>query len=505
MISINNFKTITIMIVNELKPLLGDNWKEKFVHRDCDPEGYSVGIFEDKVLVLNQTTEDLMDYFYDDLDTNSWINIDLALSIVVGKPLIGCGSINKEYLYKGRFGTRSFPRISKNKEYPNTSILGNNFFVHRLIAAVFVPNPDPEKYTIVNHKDSDRSNFNKENLEWCDYSWNALPENKGGKYHFEALYKRDDGIIFTRQQIGEVYGIKDPSVDRSIRENKTYKGHVWEIYDPALEDYLSRHPLQDDWYQHPTMPNVRANGCGVLEVNGKLRIGTKKEYSRGKGYYKVSIGGRGGKIYYTHRLLAECFFNTVIPDNMVVDHIISTSELDTDNSINNLRIVTYKENSKNCVRESQSVSIYDLFGNEVERFESISNLVHKFGSRAENTGSTLTISGKFIRLESNSIIPQESKKFNYIYYKWSADFVCIGAASFLSCLVNEENKKKAANIASEIRKKYLNTGMPAPDGFYYQQGDPWNMLYDPENKELVKKREEIDWLPRSKRGRNAID
>ena len=42
-------------------------------------------------------------------------------------------------------------------------------------------------------------------------------------------------------------------------------------------------------------------------------------------------------------------------------------------------------------------------------------------------------------------------------------------------------------------KKYLNTGMPAPDGFYYQQGDPENMLYDPENKDLIKKREIIKW------------
>ena len=47
------------MIVNELKSLLGDNWKEKFVHRDLwDPDGYGVASFDlggerEKVLAMN--------------------------------------------------------------------------------------------------------------------------------------------------------------------------------------------------------------------------------------------------------------------------------------------------------------------------------------------------------------------------------------------------------------------------------------------------------------------
>ena len=35
--------------------------------------------------------------------------------------------------------------------------------------------------------------------------------------------------------------------------------------------------------------------------------------------------------------------------------------------------------------------------------------------------------------------------------------------------------------------------MPAPDGYYYQQGDPDNMIYDPKNISYVKKREIIKW------------
>ena len=45
-----------------------------------------------------------------------------------------------------------------------------NYFIHRLVAAAFIPNP----YNLpqVNHKDEDRHNNNVNNLEWCDAKYN---------------------------------------------------------------------------------------------------------------------------------------------------------------------------------------------------------------------------------------------------------------------------------------------------------------------------------------------
>lgn len=46
------------------------------------------------------------------------------------------------------------------------------FFVHRLVAAMFLENP--KEYPIVNHKDLDKAHNHVKNLEWCDESANQL-------------------------------------------------------------------------------------------------------------------------------------------------------------------------------------------------------------------------------------------------------------------------------------------------------------------------------------------
>lgn len=45
-----------------------------------------------------------------------------------------------------------------------------NFFIHRLVAEAFIPNPD--NLSCVNHKDENPLNNNVDNLEWCSYQYN---------------------------------------------------------------------------------------------------------------------------------------------------------------------------------------------------------------------------------------------------------------------------------------------------------------------------------------------
>lgn len=53
----------------------------------------------------------------------------------------------------------------------NMNGLSKHRFVHRIVAEAFIDNP--EGYSIVNHKDGDKTNNKVDNLEWCDASYNA--------------------------------------------------------------------------------------------------------------------------------------------------------------------------------------------------------------------------------------------------------------------------------------------------------------------------------------------
>lgn len=82
---------------------------------------------------------------------------------------------------KDRNGTVRFckGRILKpvivGRGYLKVNLYKNNkqkqYYVHRLVAEAFIPNP--ENLPEVNHKDENKLNNNAENLEWCDREYNC--------------------------------------------------------------------------------------------------------------------------------------------------------------------------------------------------------------------------------------------------------------------------------------------------------------------------------------------
>lgn len=496
------------MIRNELKELLPKGWESMFKHRDdWDPEGYSVGIFKlnesdkrETVLAKNDKTSDIMDYFFDD-NLNFEITLDKASLFFTGKK--NTRNIRlKDYSIK-RYKNKGYVLLENcytKSEYPIIEFYGKLLQIHRLIAFVYVPNPYPEKYTIVNHKNRNKFDFKKENLEWCDAKWNNNLENKNTSVH-KRLYKRlNDNKTFTRELLAKEYPDANinsviKNIKKSIRDNSYYNKSKWEIIQLELNEYLSKHPLRDSWYPHPIWKNVRANACGILEINGKLKIGSRNDL-----YYRVQFTNNGNTIIvYSHRVLAECFFGRLLEENEVIDHIIPVSETDINNSIENLKICySQKENMNNEITKSKltkSMSVYDLFGNYKGTYRTAKEFMKSINLKPSSLGHCLTISRKY--LTDNIVCIEE--RLNYIYYKWKIDSygnkICISADSSLGPL--SDNYSPTSGIAIKLRK-YLNTGMPAPDGFYYQQGNPKEMIYDPTNTKLEKKYPEVHWKDRNK-------
>ena len=73
--------------------------------------------------------------------------------------------------YKGRI----LKPITVGNGYLKVTLYKNNkqkpYYIHRLVAEVFIPNP--ENLPEVNHKDENKLNNNAENLEWCDREYNC--------------------------------------------------------------------------------------------------------------------------------------------------------------------------------------------------------------------------------------------------------------------------------------------------------------------------------------------
>lgn len=118
--------------------------------------------------------------------------------------------------------------LNKNKNH-------KNFFIHRLVAEAFIPNP--HNYTIVNHIDGNKQNNKVQNLEWCSQSHNILEA-----YRLKLMKPRKLKINQYDLQgnfIKQWNSIKEIEIFYNCRhisacckgKRKTAKGFIWRYAD----------------------------------------------------------------------------------------------------------------------------------------------------------------------------------------------------------------------------------------------------------------------------------
>lgn len=91
--------------------------------------------------------------------------------------------------------------------------------IHRLVALTFLENP--QRLPMVNHKDEDKQNNHKDNLEWCDNEYN---------------------VIYSH---GKVYTFRDPEgalhkvlgLNKFCRENNLQQSHMCNVAHGKLKQH----------------------------------------------------------------------------------------------------------------------------------------------------------------------------------------------------------------------------------------------------------------------------
>lgn len=115
----------------------------------------------------------------------------------------------------------------------NTSIGGrkHNFYVHRLVAMAFIPNPEDKPF--VNHKDGCKTNNILSNLEWVTHMENvahawALGLAKSSSRPSTQRKLTDDQVreirssTKTTRELASIYGLSNAGI-WYIKRRETYK------------------------------------------------------------------------------------------------------------------------------------------------------------------------------------------------------------------------------------------------------------------------------------------
>lgn len=222
-----------------------------------------------------------------------------------------------------------------NLTYPNGK--KKKTYVHRMVAEVFLEKIEGKD--IVNHKDGNTHNFSVSNLEWVTSQENTQ-------------HAHDIGLI----KIG----------DQNINLYNT------NLYNTNLNN--------EKWININNYPNYKVSSYGrIMNIRTKRLL---KQHKNSHGYLEVNLyKNNRGKTFQVHSVVYHNFKeeDTI---GFIVNHIDGNK---TNNNINNLEKITYKENNLhaeyviNTHQTKKPVAQYNDLYELVNTFPSIAQAQRKTG------------------------------------------------------------------------------------------------------------------------------
>ena len=149
-----------------------------------------------------------------------------------------------------------------------------DYFVHRIVAIVFIDNP--ENLPIVNHKDENIKNNNVENLEWCTVQYNNTYKNARKKAGESIKKYYNDNPEQRKRVSNQFLGKKRPKEDVEKYIKHKYKPIVCFKDGLFIKEYESIKEASIDL-------NLQVvNICKVLKGKRKHTGGYTFEYKKQK-------------------------------------------------------------------------------------------------------------------------------------------------------------------------------------------------------------------------------
>ena len=472
-------------------------------------------------LVMNKETGILMDYYWDDMPDGYEIPLDRVLvmnGVDIPDDKLGISVFyHNEYKIKTLFGRilKFEGRRSARNEYPKLCfILDGKYFnltLHRLTAMVYLPNP--ENKPIVNHKGVEKdynTQWRKEDLCWFTYSQNRSQDRKdvdsGVRYIAIDDFGKEsiplsskDVPNFLKRELK--HNSSFSCISKAARLGYKRYGYYWKVINIKVivyRDYLisSEYLTLDDWRENGEVWQakeingiiVEANLNGVVRYKGSRKI----DYTYLAGDVGAGFLGVSKPLYRIIALIFSDIYNSFEDvSELDVDHINSDHY---DNRPCNLRFVTHPQNMNNpntIEKRQKKILCYDLFGNFIKSYNSSDEYTQLVGCSSHCTDVARVVSNRF-QINNCLIFYEDTVKYlpfklQYVYYKFDKDGNCTGASSSLTGLLY-------ADQVCKTYSRYLNTGIPAPDGYYYQQGP--DFLKDENGKRGVRIRPIIYWKDR---------
>lgn len=197
-----------------------------------------------------------------------------------------CGRIRNKYtnkILKQSIDKQGYSHISlaRKKKKP---LRYKQFSVHRLVAIHFIPNPNPEVLTTVNHKDFNKSNNCVDNLEWMSMEDNIHHAAINGKYKAKlgeenptSKYKSKD-IEIVCQMLEDGYSNKHIFKVTGVPTNEIGGVKRREIWKHISYKYNFEGPKEKakykDWF--PVFDALAIEGRPWSYVKAKYNIHGKK-------------------------------------------------------------------------------------------------------------------------------------------------------------------------------------------------------------------------------------